>query len=321
MMKLGRTKRVPDIPSNVAVTGACGFFGQNLIKRLIGLDGIERIVATDVREPTLPDDEKIVFQQLDVREPHDDLYSSHGVEAIFHLAYIVRPPRNPSEARTVNVDATATLLSTCTELGIRRFIYPSSTTVYGARASNDHFFAETETPTPLPGFHYSVDKVAAEKLILAWDNETPDATAIIYRGCPVMGVNAENFILNTLKMKFIPMPAFKNPPMQFLHIDDQISAFGIALTAQNSGIYNLAGADSIDWRTMASLFGNNSLPIPAPLLKTMMALTWATRIQSKSPGSGINFISYPWSADITLAGKELGWRPKYSSKQALMAAK
>ncbi len=312
---------MPDIPSRVAITGACGFFGRHLIERLIQIDGIERIVATDVRGSILPHHEKIKFVQRDVRESHDDLYSMHDVEVIFHLAYIVRPPRRPLEARTVNVGATARLLKTCTDLGIRRFIYPSSTTVYGAREENDHLFSESEAPRPLPGFNYSVDKVAAEKLIQDWSADNPDATTIIYRGCPVIGANSENFILNTLKMKFLPLPAFKNPQMQFLHIDDQTSAFELALTADKSGLYNLAGTDSIDWRSMASLFGNISIPVPAMLLRAMTMGTWAARIQSKSPASGINFISYRWSADIELAEKELGWRPKYSSKQALMAAK
>ena len=320
-MKLNRPMRVPDIPSRVAVTGACGFFGQYLINHLVGLESMERIVATDICKSVFSDNEKIEFHQRDVRDSHDDLYSAHGVEAVFHLAYIVRPPRNPAEARKVNVDATATLLKTCADLGIRRFIYPSSTTVYGARAENDHHFSESETARPLPGFHYSLNKVAAETLIKSWEEETPKAIAIIYRGCPVMGARSRNFILNTLKMKLLPVPAFKNPPMQFLHIDDQISAFELALTAENSGLYNLAGSDSIDWRSMASLFGSISIPVPAPLLKTMTAMTWATRLQSKSPGSGIDFISYPWSVDISLAEKELGWRPKYSSREALMAAK
>lgn len=312
---------MPDFPSRVAVTGACGFLGRHLIELLVGMEEIERIVATDVRGSSLPGHEKIDFHQRDVRQSHDDLYAEHGIEAVFHLAYIVRPPRSPAEARTVNVGATETLLKTCTKLGIKRFIYPSSTTVYGARSGNDHLFAESEIPRPLPGFHYSVDKLAAEKLIQEWEADTKEATAIIYRGCPVMGANTENFILNTLKIKFLPLPAFKNPPMQFLHIEDQTAAFRIALTTEKSGVYNLAGSDSIDWRSMASLFGNISIPIPALLLKALTTATWAARLQSKSPSTGINFISYPWSADIALAEKELGWRPKYSSKQALMAAK
>jgi len=320
-MRLHRVEREADLPSRVAVTGAAGFFGQNLINHLVGLDGIERVVATDVREAEFSGHEKVVFHRRDVRESHEDLFSLHGVEAVFHLAYIVRPPRRPAEARTVNVGATAKLLKTCTDLGIRRFIYPSSTTVYGARAENERPFIESDAALPLPGFHYSVDKIASETLIRQWGEETPGATTIIYRGCPVMGPNSENFILNTLKMKLLPVPAFKNPVMQFLHIDDQTSAFEIALCATGSGVYNLAGLDSIDWRSMASLFGNISIPIPGQLLKAMTAATWAARLQNKSPGSGVDFIQYPWSVDIALAEKELGWRPRYSSEQALMAAK
>ncbi len=135
-----------------------------------------------------------------------------------------------------------------------------------------------------------------------------------------MGPDTENFILNTLKMKWLPVPAFANPTMQFLHIDDQTAAFDVALTADSGGIFNIAGGGAVEWRKMISMFGNRPVPIPALALQLMTATSWLLRLQNRSPGNGVNFIRYPWTISTALAESQLGWTPEYSSEQALMAA-
>jgi UDP-glucose 4-epimerase len=309
-----------DVPARIAVTGASGFFGRHLVMHLAGLEQVESILAMDIREPVPDAAEKVISIQRDVRAPVEQILVEHGIQAVFHLAYLVRPPRDIVEARTINVDATAALLRACTAAGIRRFVYPSSATVYGARAGNAEPFTETDEPKPNRGFHYSIDKVAAEKLIERWAAENPETVAITYRGCPVMGPDTENFILNTLKMRWLPVPAFANPTMQFLHIDDQTAAFAMALTADTGGIYNVAGGGAVEWRKMISMFGNRPVPVPARVLQLMTAATWLLRLQDRSPGNGVNFIRYPWTISTDLVKSKLGWAPQYTSEQALLAA-
>ena len=314
-------ERLGNVPARIAVTGASGFFGRHLVSHLAGLEQVESILAMDIRQPAPEFGEKVIFVQRDVRAPIEQILVEHGVQAVYHLAYVVRPPRDVVEARTINVDATAALLRACTAAGIKRFVYPSSATVYGAHAENAEPFTETDEPKPNPGFHYSIDKVAAESLIERWAAETDDAVAITYRGCPVLGPDTENFILNTLKMRWLPVPAFANPSMQFLHIDDQTAAFDVALTADTGGIYNIAGGGAVEWRKMISMFGNRPVPVPARLLQLMTAATWLLRLQNRSPGNGVNFIRYPWTISTDLIKTRLGWTPEYTSEQALLAVK
>ena len=108
--------------------------------------------------------------------------------------------------------------------------------------------------------------------------------------------------------------------MQFLHVDDQCAAFEMALSGNASGTFNVAGEGTVDWRSMAAIFGNRVAPIPARLLRAVTDLTWKLRMQNSSPGVGVDFIRYSWLASTDLARTELGWQPEFSSSQALKAA-
>ena len=147
MMKSLRVNRLGDVPARIAVTGASGFFGRHLVSHIVGLDEVDSVLAMDRREPVPDSSGKVTAVQRDVRAPVEEILVEHGVQAVFHMAYVVRPPRNVSEARTINVDATNSLLRACTAAGVKRFVYPSSATVYGARAENDEPFTETDRPS------------------------------------------------------------------------------------------------------------------------------------------------------------------------------
>jgi UDP-glucose 4-epimerase len=308
-----------DLPARIAVTGAAGFLGRHLTNRLAAAREVETIVAIDWA--AMPEQAKVVVVRRDIRNGVGDVLADHGIQAIVHLAYVVRPVRDRRLARSINVGATEALLAACSSAGTTKIVYSSSTTVYGAHADTDgHWFTEADNPRPLKGFQYSENKVTAENLIRRWNKDTPRTMAMILRACPVMGPDGNNFILRTLMTRVLPLPAFSSPQMQFLHVDDQCAAFEMALSGNASGTFNVAGEGTVDWRSMAAIFGNRVAPIPARLLRAVTDLTWKLRMQNSSPGVGVDFIRYSWLASTDLARTELGWQPEFSSSQALKAA-
>ena len=310
-----------ELPQRIAITGAAGLLGTAEIARLTAAATVERIVAIDLLPTPLPPglEGNVVSVIRDIREPVDDILSEHRIEAVVHLAYLLRPSRDPLAARRINVDATESLLNGCAATGVRQIIYPSSTTVYGAHPGFVRPFTEDDLTNPVRGFQYSEDKVAAERLLTTYADEHPEAAVSILRGCVIMAPGADNFIARALGKPVLPAPARANPEMQFLHADDYSAAVEAALAAQAKGIYNMAGIGTVRWRDMVAAAGGRLMPIPAPLLTAIIDLSWKLRLQNDSPACGLNFIRYPWLASTHKIERDLGWKARHTSMEALLS--
>jgi UDP-glucose 4-epimerase len=300
------------------VTGAAGFLGLATTSALARQTGTEHVVALDVRPcefegPTMP----AVSARRDIRAPLGGLLREFDVEAVIHLAYMLQAGRNAAAARAVNVDGTARLLEACTEAGVRQIIYLSSTTVYGAHAAYTRPFVETDPVRPVRGFSYSEQKVEAERLVEAYAASHPEARVCILRGCVIMAPGADNFISRALGRRTLPAPAGADPEMQFLHVDDYLSALRAAVRTGARGTYNIAGQGAVRWREVAAMTGARLVPVPSALLAAAVDSTWRLRLQSESGANGLNFIRFPWLASTEKIRAELGWSPAHTSREAV----
>ena len=310
-----------ELPERIAITGAAGLLGGSDIARLAASASVERIVAIDLRPVRVPagSEDKVISVIRDVRAPVDDIFSEHAIQAVIHLAYLLRPSRDRVAARRVNVEATESLLRGCAAVGVRQIVYPSSTTVYGAHPGFIRPFIEDDPPNPVRGFQYSEDKVAAERLLTAFADEHPEAAVSILRGCVIMARGADNFIARALGRPLLPTPAGANPEMQFLHADDYSGAVQAALTARARGVYNIAGTGTVRWREMVAAAGGRVIPVPASILTGVIGLSWRLRLQDESPACGLNFIRYPWLASTDKIESDLGWKAQHTSSDALLS--
>ena len=233
-----------------------------------------------------------------------------------HLAFLLRPARDESLAADININATGRLLEDCEAAGVGQFIYLSSTTVYGAGPERNRPAVEDDPVNPVRGFQYSEHKAAAERLILDHSRRNPNMRACILRGCVTMAAGAENFITQAFARRVLPVPAGANPEMQFLHLDDYTAIVETALTRRANGIFNIAGNGTLKWRDLVRTAGAMALPLPAPILKGLVGLTWRLGLQNYSKPAGLNFIQYPWLASTEKVRSELGWQPTHSSRDA-----
>ena len=171
----------------VAVRGVAGSIGSKLVERLAASDGVDSVVAFDAR-PVVVDHSKGVSFQQDIRQPLAGILRRHGVDAFVHLAFLLRAGRNREAARRVNVGGTAEVVRGCRAAGVRRLLYLSSTTVYGARAGGDPQPYTEESPVrPGRGFQYAEDKAATESMLEAFAADNPDTCVTVLRGCLVVG--------------------------------------------------------------------------------------------------------------------------------------
>ena len=121
------------------VTGGAGFIGSNLVDKLID-DGHEVIIfdnySTGKKENVNPKAKlfliDISHQPSFEHKTMKDIMS--GVDVVFHLAAKARVQpsiENPIEYHNTNVNGTLNMLDTCRRYGVKRFIFSSSSSVYG----------------------------------------------------------------------------------------------------------------------------------------------------------------------------------------------
>lgn len=132
-------------PRTWMITGVAGFIGSNLLETLLKLDqnviGIDNFATgfqrnlDQVAETVTPDQwGRFRFVEGDITERDDCLEACEGAEIILHQAAINSAPRSiddPYSSHRVNVNGFITLFLAARDSGVKRFVYASSSTVYG----------------------------------------------------------------------------------------------------------------------------------------------------------------------------------------------
>src|SRR5437867_4771915 len=162
--------------SQVLVTGGAGFIGSHLVDALIRA-GREVIALDNFDDFYLPEIKRRNLEPLagrpgftliegDIRDETlvEEVFTTHPVSVVVHLAARagVRPSiRQPALYCDVNVRGTSTLLEACRSHGVAKFIFGSSSSVYGNNAKLP-FTEKDEVDRPISP--YAATKRAGELL-------------------------------------------------------------------------------------------------------------------------------------------------------------
>jgi nucleoside-diphosphate-sugar epimerase len=146
------------------VTGGGGFIGSHLAARLVQ-DGFDvRVLdnfSTGRRENLFPLSDSVEIVEGDIQSYERANTAVRGCELVFHQAALPSVPRSvqdPLTTNAVNVIGTLNLLLAARDSGVRRVIYASSSSVYGANAA----LPKHEDMPVAPLSPYAVGKLAAE---------------------------------------------------------------------------------------------------------------------------------------------------------------
>ena len=122
------------------VTGGAGFIGTNIVKKLLS-DGHEALIIDNYSGGKKEDrfQEGAEYLEGDIRNEADLDKACEGIDGIFHLAALPRVTfsvEEPWETHDVNVNGTLKLLLAAKKHGVKRVVFSSSSSTYGAEEEN-----------------------------------------------------------------------------------------------------------------------------------------------------------------------------------------
>ncbi len=296
----------------VAITGVNSYFASTLLPRLDADPEIERIVGIDVT-PWKGGCRKVDFHRLDIRSRElADVLA--GVDALYHLAFVVAERHDKRATHDINLAGSRNVFEAAVQAGVKKIIYTSSTTAYGAHPDNPRGFDESQPLRPNLDSYYSSDKVAVEQCALKFFRAHPEVSFTVLRAALAVGPHMTNFFHQLYSMPVLAVARDRAPEQHFIHEDDLGAALHVALQQDVPGIFNVGADDTVsaEWAFRAA--GVRVIRLPAALLKTLMNALFALRLLPASQGwvSLSEYTIFPSSEKFKRA---TGWRPRYSSAE------
>jgi len=173
---------------NVLVTGGGGYVGAVLIPKLLEHGYAVRVLDLFIYGEQVFDNIKknpeLELYKGDIRDQSLLNNILPGCDAVIHLACISNDPSfelDPELGKSINFDAFAPLIDISKESGVKRFIYASSSSVYGIKEESN----VTEDLPLLPLTDYSKYKALCEEVLLA--KRVPGFVTLILRPSTVCG--------------------------------------------------------------------------------------------------------------------------------------
>jgi UDP-glucose 4-epimerase len=304
----------------VAVTGARSFIGSETLKRLEEDRRYRKLIAFDLRKPDFPLD-KTQFYKLDLTLPTADadmaaILEEEGVDTVVHAAFLAHPTQATAWAHELEDIGTMHVLNATAQARVRKFVLSSTTLVYGANPLNPNFLSEQHELRGLMRSRFVNDKVNAEKQVRRFRAENPGTIVTALRVAPTLGPRVHNFITRFFSRPVVPVMMGYDPLLQFIHEEDVVDAFKLAIDGDFAGEFNVVGEGVLPYSTVRAMMGKFPLPLPHFLARSISKALWATQV-ADTPPAMLQFFRFLCVADGRKARDIMGFEPRYDIKSTI----
>jgi UDP-glucose 4-epimerase len=302
---------------NVLITGAAGYLGSTLLKRLTENGGvIGKIVAADIKGISVHHP-VVEFVELDVRsEKLNEVMKQHRIDTVVHLASIVTPGRKSNREFEYSVDVLGTenVLKACVNNRVKRIVLTSSGAAYGYHADQPAWLKEEDAIRGNEEFAYSYHKRLVEEMLSEYRRNHPELEQVIFRIGTILGDSTNNQITALFEKKMMMGVAGSDSPFVFIWDQDVIECLLKGITGMNTGIFNVAGDGALSVDEIADMLGKRVLRIPAWLLKSVLYVL--KRLSLTQYGEEqVNFLRYRPVLSNEKLKTEFGYTPAFTSEE------
>jgi nucleoside-diphosphate-sugar epimerase len=298
----------------VLVTGGAGYVGTVLVPKLLAKGYAVRVIDLFLfGEDVLPRrDPALELVKGDLRDQALLKQVLAGADAVIHLACISNDPSfelNPALSRSINYDCFEPLVAISREAGVRRFIYASTSSVYGVSDAPE----VTEEHPLVPLTDYNKYKGMCEPLLLKY--QASEFTTVIIRPATVCGYSPRmrldltvniltNLAVNTRRITIFG-GSQKRPNIDI----DDVAELYVELLA--------LPAELIAGKTFNAGYQNHTVAELGEIIRTVVSREMpelAPIVVETSPSNDLR--SYHVSSEKIK--RELGWTPKRTIEDAVV---
>ena len=308
----------------VAVLSSRTPLGRALVHALERDPGVDEVRAVETRSPRSRARDNDAASEADVVPLVPDhrgfaaYLAEHGIDTVVQCDLLADRTGSSTVSTEADVISTMCLGAAIGAEGstVRNWILVSSSAVYPVD-SQAPLFQDEQTLLRPEGETVAASILEAEDYARDLASRLPYVNVAILRFQQLIGPESSGPLASVLAGSPAPTPIGFDPAIQFLHVDDAVSALTFAISRELAGVYNVTSSGSIRWQAAVAATDNGALPVLPIGFSPLEPLLRRLNVPVV-PSELVPVLRFGHVIDGAKL-ERAGWRPRYDQADCLEA--